>query len=107
MNKKRSIAVMEWWSDAKPPTPAFMSMNLPLQEDWRQFPLSPSEGERAGVRGPSVLSLGLGALHSRRSRREGLVPESGTAFGDPCDQREKTPPPPTPLPPRRRGTKHP
>ncbi len=43
---------MEWWSDAKPPTPAFMSMNLPLQEDWRQFPLSPSEGERAGVRGP-------------------------------------------------------
>src|SRR5882724_10015299 len=28
-----------------------LPMNLPLQMDWQRFSLSPSQGERAGVRG--------------------------------------------------------
>jgi phenylalanyl-tRNA synthetase beta chain len=58
------------------PDPTALSMNLVSPESCRGFPLSPSEGERAGERGPSL--HGGSEAQSASKGRGGLFLESAT-----------------------------
>jgi YVTN family beta-propeller protein len=51
----------------KSTAPVSLPLNLDSPESWRRFPLSPSEGERAGVRGP-LLPGGSGAQSASNGR---------------------------------------